>query len=57
MHAVVHSATFNDRSAAEADLDHIVSGGAGYWVASLANAGVAAVMFDFEEAAKGFVSS
>jgi hypothetical protein len=63
MHAVVHRVTFNDRSAAEADLDVIVSKVAGmpgfvagYWVASSADAGVAAVMFDSEEAAKGFAS-
>ena len=63
MHAVVHRVTFNDRSAAESDLDRVVSGVtgmpgfvAGYWVGTSADAGVAAVMFDSEEAAQGFAS-
>ena len=61
MHAVVHSVTINDRSAAEADLDRIVplvsdmpGFAAGYWVARSADAGIAMVMFDSEEAAQGF---
>ncbi|MGA9774512.1 MAG: hypothetical protein WBU92_01175 [Candidatus Dormiibacterota bacterium] len=55
--------TITDRSAAEGDLDRIVSGVAGmpgfvagYWVPSAADAGVATVIFDSEEAAKGFAS-
>jgi hypothetical protein len=61
MHAVVHSVTVYDRSAAEASLDQVVPRvtgmpgfAAGYWVARSADEGIAMVMFDSEDAAQAF---
>jgi heme-degrading monooxygenase HmoA len=63
MHAVVHTVTLTDRSAAEAGLDEVVPRVtglpgfvAGYWVARTADQGVAVVVFDSEEAAQGFAN-
>lgn len=63
MHAVVIPATFNDRSAAEAELDGLVSqvSGmpgfvAGYWVALSADKGTAMIVFDSEEAARALAN-
>jgi hypothetical protein len=58
MHAVFISVTFNDRSAAEAELPALVSQVkgvpdfvAGYWVATSADKGTAIVVFESEESA------
>ena len=63
MHAVVTSLTFNDRSAAEAELSEIVSRVAGmpgfvggYWVALDADRGTSILVFDSEEAARALAS-
>jgi hypothetical protein len=61
MYAVPHTVTITDRSAAEESLGDVVEqvNGlpgfvAGYWVAQSANQGLAIIVFDSEEAAKGF---
>jgi hypothetical protein len=61
MYAVPHTVTITDRSAAEESLGDVVeqvSGlpgfVAGYWVVQSANQGLAIIVFDSEEAAKGF---
>jgi hypothetical protein len=69
VYAVFHKVSFHehdhehDHSGDEGELDRIVSGVAGlpgfvagYWVLISADKGVAAVMFDSEEAAKSFAS-
>ena len=70
MYAVFHRVTFDehdhehDHSGDEGELDRIVSRVAsmpgfvaGYWVVISPDTGVAAVMFDSEEAARGFARS
>jgi hypothetical protein len=59
MHAVVTALTFDDRSAAEAELAEIVSRVSGmpgfvdgYWVALGADRGVSILVFDSQEAAQ-----
>jgi hypothetical protein len=59
MHAVVYSVTIHDRTAAEAELENLVPPieslpgfVAGYWVSRSADAGIAMVIFDSEEAAE-----
>lgn len=63
MYAVPVRATFSDRSAADANLDQVVSqvSGmpgfvAGYWVVHSADQGISLIMFDSEEAAQGFAN-
>ena|GEM_PF-5513978 len=71
MYAVFHRVTFyehehdheHDHPGEGGELDRIVAGVAarpgfvaGYWVVISADTGVAAVLFDSEEAAKGFAS-
>jgi hypothetical protein len=64
MYAVPHTVSITDRSAADASLDQVVpqvSGlpgfVAGYWVARSANQGLALIVFDSKEAARGFADS
>jgi hypothetical protein len=61
MYAVPHTVTITDRSAAEESLGDVVEQVtglpgfvAGYWVAQSGNQGLAIIVFDSEEAAKGF---
>ena len=63
MYAVVTTLTFNDRSAAEAELPEIVSrvSGmrgfvAGYWVALGGDRGASIIVFDSREAAQALAS-
>jgi hypothetical protein len=63
MHAVVIPVTFNDRSAAEDELDALVpqvSGipgfVAGYWVATSQDKGFALVVFENEESARALAA-
>ena len=63
MHAVVIPVTFNDRSAAESELDGLVSqvSGApgfvaGYWVALSQDNGTAMVVFDSEDSAQALAA-
>ena len=61
MHAVLHSVQIHDRVVAQADLETLVpqvSGApnfvGGYWIEGPPDTGVAVVMFDSEQAARGF---
>ena len=63
MHAVVSALTFNDRSAAEAELSEIVSRVAGmpgfvggYWVALDGDRGTSIIVFDSDEAAQALAN-
>jgi len=63
MHAVVIPVTFNDRPAAEAELDSLVprvSGMpgfvAGYWVAMSQDSGTAMIVFDSEAPARALAA-
>ena len=63
MHAVVIPVTFNDRAAAQADLDGLVaqvSGTpgfvAGYWIGFSQEKGTAVVVFDNEAAAQALAT-
>ena len=61
MHAVLHSVSIHDRAVAEAELETLVpqiSGAqdfaGGYWIEGPVDTGVAVLMFDSEQGAKGF---
>ncbi|HET9015420.1 MAG TPA: hypothetical protein VFN57_07480 [Thermomicrobiaceae bacterium] len=63
MHAVAIDAKFTDQAQAEADLGGLISRISGmpgfvggYWVAYPGNRGTSMIVFDSEEAARGFVS-
>ncbi len=63
MHAVVIRVTFNDASAAEAELGRLVPQVSaapgfvsGYWIALSADKGTSVVMFDSEESAQSLVA-